>query len=86
MTLVARLDKAELEKHGIHGAGIAVHADAEDLAEIAELIDAGKIKPIVTKVLPFTDAIAAQKQAETHHTRGKVVLKVNEEPPSPSAK
>ena len=59
MSLVSSLDKAELEKRGIRGAGIAVHADATDLADIAQLIDAGKMKPIVMKVLPFSEAIAA---------------------------
>jgi NADPH:quinone reductase-like Zn-dependent oxidoreductase len=80
MSLVARPDPAELEKHGIRGAGISVHPDGEDLAEIAQLIDAGKIKPIVTQVLPLSDAIAAQQQAATHHTRGKIVLRVADEP------
>ena len=80
MSLVSRLDKAELEKRGIRGAGIAVHADATDLTDIAQLIDAGKMKPIVTKVLPFSEAIAAQRQAATHHTRGKIVLQIVEEP------
>ena len=80
MSLVARPDPAELEKHGIRGAGISVHADADDLTEIAQLIDAGKIKPIVTEVLPLTDAVKAQQQAATHHTRGKVVLRVADEP------
>jgi NADPH:quinone reductase-like Zn-dependent oxidoreductase len=82
MSLVARPDPAELEKRGIRGAGISVHPDAEDLTEIAQLIDAGKIKPIVTKVLPLSEAIAAQQQAATHHTRGKVVLRVADEPKS----
>jgi NADPH:quinone reductase-like Zn-dependent oxidoreductase len=81
MTLVARLDKAELEKYGVRGAGIAVHPDAEDLTEIAKLIDDKRIKPIVTKVLPLSEAIAAQNQAETHHTRGKIVLRVSPEDP-----
>ena len=80
MSLVARPDSAELEKRGIRGADISVHPDAEDLAEIAQLIDAGKIKPIVTQILPLSDAIAAQQQAATHHTRGKVVLRIAEEP------
>src|SRR5207253_8970368 len=80
MSLVARPDPVELEKHGIRGAGISVHADADDLTEIAQLIDAGKIKPIVTEVLPLTDAVKAQQQAATHHTRGKVVLRVADEP------
>src|SRR6058998_2055060 len=80
MCLVALPDRAELHKRGIHGAAISVHPDAADLTEIARLIDAGKIKPIVTQVLPLSEAIAAQQQAATHHTRGKVVLRIVEEP------
>src|SRR6478752_4659722 len=80
MSLVARPAPVELEKRGIRGAAISVHPDAEDLAEIARLIDAGKIKPVVTEVLPLSEAIAAQRQAETHHTRGKLVLRIADEP------
>lgn len=80
MSLVARPDPAELGNRGIRAAAISVHPDAEDLAEIARLIDAGKIKPVVTQVLPLSKAIAAQRQAATHHTRGKVVLRVADEP------
>jgi NADPH:quinone reductase-like Zn-dependent oxidoreductase len=80
MSLVARPDPVELKKHGIRGAGISVRPDAHDLTEIAHLIDAGKVKPIVTEVLPLGEAIAAQQQAATHHTRGKVVLRIADEP------
>ena len=80
MSLVARPDPVELEKRGIRGAAISVHPDAEDLTEIARLIDSGKIKPVVTEVLPLSEAIAAQRQAETHHTRGKLVLRIADEP------
>ena len=82
MSLVARPDPVELEKRGISGAAISVHPDAEDLAEIAHLIDAGKIKPVVTQVLPLSEAIEAQQQAATHHTRGKLVLRIADEPKS----
>src|SRR5882757_6633180 len=82
MSLVARPDPVELKKREIRGAGISVHPDAEDLTEIAQLIDAGKIKPTVTQVLPLSEAIAAQQQAATHHTRGKVVLRIADEPKS----
>src|SRR5437667_5896615 len=80
MSLVARPDRAKLEKRRIRGAAISVHPDAIDLTEIARLIDAGKIKPIVTHVLPLSEAIQAQQQAATHHTRGKVVLRIADEP------
>src|SRR5881227_3541413 len=80
LDLVARPDPTEIKKRSIRGAGISVHPDSEDLGEIAQLIDAGKIKPIVTQVLPLSEAIAAQQQAATHHTRGKVVLRIADEP------
>jgi NADPH:quinone reductase-like Zn-dependent oxidoreductase len=76
ITLVSRCDPAELERYGIRGASLASHPDADDLAEITTLIDAGKIKPFVTEVLPFADAVKATAQAETHHTRGKIVLRI----------
>jgi NADPH:quinone reductase-like Zn-dependent oxidoreductase len=80
LSLVGGLNRAELDTHGIRGAAVWVRPDAKNLSQIAEAIDAGKIRPIVTQVLPMTEAIAAEKQAETHHTRGKVVLKIAEEP------
>jgi NADPH:quinone reductase-like Zn-dependent oxidoreductase len=80
MSLVARPDPAELGNRGIRGAAIFAHPDAGNLTEIARLIDTGKIKPVVTQVLPLSEAIAAQRQAATHHTRGKVVLRVADEP------
>src|SRR6266567_87846 len=76
VSITGQPDPVELEKHGIRGTGISAHADADDLAEIAQLVDAGKIKPIVTEVPPLRDAVKAQQQAATHHTRGKVVLRI----------
>ena len=79
-TLRSPPDPAELEKCAIRGAAIAVRPNADDLAEITKLIEAKKIKPIVSEVLPLTEAAKADEQAETHHTRGKVVLKIADEP------
>ena len=81
-TLVARPDQAELDKHGIRGASIWGKPDAGELAEITRLIEEKKIKPIVSEVLPLSDAVKASQQAATHHTRGKIVLKIAEEPKS----
>jgi NADPH:quinone reductase-like Zn-dependent oxidoreductase len=79
VTLVAKPDQAELDKHGIRGAGLSVGPNSGELAEIGKLIDEKKIKVIISQVLPLTDAAKAQAQADTHHTRGKIVLKVAEE-------
>ena len=59
---------------------ISVKPNSEELAEIGKLIDAGKIKVIVSQTFPLADAIKAQQQVATGHTRGKIVLKVADEP------
>jgi NADPH:quinone reductase-like Zn-dependent oxidoreductase len=79
-TLTSRADPAELEKRGIRGAPIFSHPEASELGEITKLIEAGKVKSVVTQILPLTDAAKADEQAETHHTRGKIVLKIADEP------
>jgi NADPH:quinone reductase-like Zn-dependent oxidoreductase len=79
-TLVSRPDQEELDKHGIHGASIFSHPDANELTEITRLIEERKIKPVVTQVVPLNDAVKAEEQAETHHTRGKIVIKIADEP------
>jgi len=80
VTIVGRIDQAELEKHGIRGASLSVKPDSGELAEIGKLIDENKIRVIVSQTLPLFDAIKAQEQVATGHTRGKIVLKVADEP------
>lgn len=79
VTIVSRPDQAELDKRGIRGASLSSHPNANELAEITKLIDEKKIRPIVTQILPLAAAAKANEQAATHHTRGKIVLKVAEE-------
>ena len=79
-TLVSRLDQAELDKHGIRGESISVTPNADELAELGKLIDAKKIKVIVSQTFPLADAAKAEEQADTGHTRGKIVVKVAEAP------
>lgn len=81
-TLVARPDQAQLDKYGIRGASIWGKPDGNELAEITKLIEAGKIKPIVSQVAPLAHAVKAVQQAATHHTRGKLVLRIADEPDS----
>jgi len=82
ITIVSRCDETELKKHEIRGASLSSHPNAAELTEITKLIEAGKIKPVVSQVLPLTDAAKADAQAATHHTRGKIVLKIADEPKS----
>ena len=80
VTLVARIDQAELNKHGIHGASLSVEPNSDELAEIGKLIDEKKIKVVVSQTFPLAEAKRAQEQVATGHTRGKIVLKISDEP------
>jgi len=52
VTLVARIDQAELDNHGIRGASLSVEPNSDELAEIGKLIDEKKIKVVVSSNLP----------------------------------
>jgi len=78
VSITGQPDPAELEKHGIRGSGLGAHPDAKVLEELAKLIDAGKITPIVSVVMPLVDVAKAHEQIASRHTRGKIVLKIAE--------
>src|SRR6516225_2566741 len=80
VSLVARPKESELEKHHIRGTALNVESTSDQLAEIGKLIDARKIKVIVSQTFPLSEAMKAQEQVATGHTRGKIVLKVGDEP------
>lgn len=49
------------------------------LTEVARLIDAGKVKPVISKVYPWEQAAQAHRDSETKHVRGKIVLEIRKE-------
>lgn len=49
------------------------------LTEVARLIDAGKVKPVISKVYPWEQAAKAHRDSETKHVRGKIVLEIQNE-------
>ncbi len=66
----------EAAAHGVRQAYTFVQPNASQLAEIAELIDSGKLKAIVETVLPLSEARRAHELSQSGHTRGKIVLKI----------
>jgi NADPH:quinone reductase-like Zn-dependent oxidoreductase len=62
------------EEQGVRGEGILVHPDAGQLTQIAALIDAGNLKPVVSTVLSLAEAARAHELSQTGHVRGKIVL------------
>ena len=78
--LVGGVDQAELDKYGIRGVSLEAESKGDELAEIGKLIDAKKIKVVVSEIFPLADAAKALAKADTRHARGKIVLKIRDEP------
>lgn len=57
---------------------IFMKPSGNQLAQITQLIEAGKIKPIVDKEFPFAESQKAMDYLELGHSRGKVVIKISE--------
>jgi NADPH:quinone reductase-like Zn-dependent oxidoreductase len=77
--LVSILEPPKPEKaaaHGVRCHHTFVQGNAEQLGEIAKLVDAGKLMVIIEKVFPLTEVRAAQESNATGHTRGKIAIRV----------
>jgi NADPH:quinone reductase-like Zn-dependent oxidoreductase len=62
--------------HGARKAFVFTQPNAAQLAQIARMADAEKLKAIVETVLPLSDATRGQELSERGHARGKIVLRV----------
>jgi NADPH:quinone reductase-like Zn-dependent oxidoreductase len=76
VTILGQPSQEDAKAHGVRAAGIFVQPNAAQLAEIATLVDSGKLKPNIESVFPLAEAAKAHALGETNHVRGKIVLRV----------
>jgi NADPH:quinone reductase-like Zn-dependent oxidoreductase len=77
--LVSTLTEPSPEKasqFGVRALRYTVEADGNELAEIADVVAGGKIKPHIQKTFPLSAAPEALASVEAGHSVGKVVLEV----------
>jgi NADPH:quinone reductase-like Zn-dependent oxidoreductase len=77
--LVSILGPASAEtaaEYGVRTEKVLVQPNQAQLIELAHLVDAGQLKPVIDTVYPLKDAQKAHQQLEQAHTRGKIVLEV----------
>lgn len=75
--LIYLTKKFKSRNTNIHWAYFA--PDREALLEVARVIDAGLIKPVVLQknIFSFEDVLAGYKELEQGHTKGKIVINVS---------
>lgn len=76
ISIVGAPSAKEATAHGMRETSVFVQPSSAQLTELAELVDSGKLKPVVETVLPLSEARRAHELSQTGHTRGKIVLEV----------
>lgn len=76
VSTVAGIPEEAPEKYGVRAQRLMTRADGGELAQIAAIIDEQPVKPVVTTILPLSEAQKAHEMSESRHTRGKIVLRV----------
>ncbi len=67
-------DAETAKAYGVQSAMVGAEPSGAKLAEITQLVEAGKIKTFVEKVFPLSEAKAALNLSKQGRTRGKIVL------------
>jgi NADPH:quinone reductase-like Zn-dependent oxidoreductase len=68
--------RSKAKAAGVSYSFLFMRASGEQLRRIADLIDAGAIRPVVDRVFPFDQTREALAYVETGRSKGKVVIKV----------
>jgi len=63
-------------RRGVGYSFLFMHADGPQLREVARLVDAGVIRPVLDRVVPFGQTNEAMAYVEAGRAKGKVVIKV----------
>ena len=76
LTIASPPDEALAKQHGIAARFERAVVNGIRLQEIGSLIDIGKLRVIVEKEFPLSEAAAAHELSEAGHVRGKIILNV----------
>ena len=71
---LSRKVRAQAKKLGVRYEFLWMHADGDQLREIAALVDAGAIRPVVGAIHPFAETAAALDDLGKTRIRGKAVV------------
>jgi NADPH:quinone reductase-like Zn-dependent oxidoreductase len=76
VSLLQPPSEEKAEELGVRAALLGAQPNGAQLAEIAKIIDAGKLAPVIDRILPLTEARRAHELSQSGHTHGKIVLRV----------
>jgi NADPH:quinone reductase-like Zn-dependent oxidoreductase len=76
VSLVQPPSEEKAKELRVRAALLGAQPNGAQLAEIAKIIDSGKLAPIINRILPLSEARRAHELSQSGHIHGKIVLRV----------
>ncbi len=74
VSILGPLPPEDAEAHGVRATSLLVRPDGAQMKTIADMVEAGTLRPFVREAFPLERAAEAHRIAETGHGRGKLVF------------
>lgn len=78
VTIVGDAPAETAAKYRVRGVSFIVEPNRAQLIEIGNLVDEGSIRPVIANVYPIQQVRKAFEQSAGGHTRGKIVLRIQD--------
>jgi NADPH:quinone reductase-like Zn-dependent oxidoreductase len=76
VSLVQPPSEEKAKELGVRAIFLGGQPNGAQLAEIAKIIDSGKLAPIIDRIFPLSEARRAHELSRSGHTHGKIALRV----------
>ena len=70
--------RAEARKHGVTYRYLFMHPSGTELGELGQLVEDGKLEPVIDRVFPFAEIRQAFAYLEAGRAKGKVVVRMDD--------
>jgi NADPH:quinone reductase-like Zn-dependent oxidoreductase len=77
VSLVQPPSEEKAKELGVHAVFVGGQPSGAQLAEIAKIIDSGKLAPIIDRIFPLCEARRSHELSQSGHTHGKIALRVS---------
>jgi NADPH:quinone reductase-like Zn-dependent oxidoreductase len=57
---------------------VSAHIDQKDMQTIKELLESGKVVPVIDKVYPLSEVAEALRYLGAGHARGKIIITIGQ--------
>ncbi|MCF6208700.1 MAG: zinc-binding dehydrogenase, partial [Ghiorsea sp.] len=79
VSIVEVPDENLATKHEVHASFCFGLANFEQLTNITNLIESGKLRVVLADIFQLEEIVKAHEKSESGHTRGKIVIQIQEQ-------